>query len=68
MAVYNFCLTAAAVAVRMRVCEAERALSSAADLLCELRCRMLAFFECYFFWPDLKTLKSESFLRPLNAF
>lgn len=40
MAVYNFCLTAAAVAVRMGVCEAEETLSSAANLLCELRCRI----------------------------
>lgn len=49
MAVYNFCLTAAAVAVRMGVCEAEQTFNSAPNLICELRCRMLAHLECNFF-------------------
>lgn len=68
MAVYNFCLTAAAVAVRMGVCEAEETLSSAANLLCELR-RRISLNVIFFFWPDLKTLKSVSFFfKSLNTF
>ena len=43
MAVCIFCITAA-VAVRMVVCGAEETLSFAANLFCELRCRMLALF------------------------
>jgi len=45
MALCIFCITVA-VAVRMVVCGAEETLNSAANLLCELRCRMLALFEC----------------------
>lgn len=45
MAVYIFCITAA-VAVRMVACGAEETLSSAANFLCELMCRMLALLEC----------------------
>lgn len=45
MAAYIFCITAAA-AVGMVVCRAEETLSSAANLLCERSCRMLALFEC----------------------
>lgn len=48
MAGYNFCLPAAAVAVRTRVCDAEQTFSSAPNLLCEPRCRVLVFFECNF--------------------